>query len=99
MDDRGAAAGEAEAHASSGPVCAPFQRGAWRLRELTRFEVAPEVPDLVPAIMAQVRAEAGRRRRPILAGLRPPVRRLGQPRFRPRPGWAGLQVAAALLSG
>ncbi len=99
MDDRRAVAGEAEAHATGCPVCAPFRRGAWRLRELTRFEVAPDVPDLVPAIMARARAETDRGRRPVLAGLRPPIRRRGLPGFGRRPRWAGLQVAAALLSG
>src|SRR5439155_8951348 len=53
----------AEDHIRGCGACRDFERGAWRIRELVRFEVAPPVPDLVPAIMAGVEAEAAPRRR------------------------------------
>ena len=42
-------------HVRTCPACSTFHERAWRLRELARFEVAPPVPDLVPAIMERVR--------------------------------------------
>jgi hypothetical protein len=51
---------DAAAHAAGCPRCSAFGERAWRLRHSIRFEVAEPVPDLVPAIMARVAAEAGR---------------------------------------
>ncbi|MFL5797974.1 MAG: hypothetical protein ACJ77A_08580 [Actinomycetota bacterium] len=50
------------AHAAGCPRCSEFSERARRLRNTVRFEVAAPVPDLVPAIMSRVEAEAGRER-------------------------------------
>ena len=55
MDHGDAVLPEVRAHVDECEVCSGFERGAWRLRELTRFEVAPEVPDLTSRIMTAVR--------------------------------------------
>ena len=111
MDGDGPAPPEALEHAAACPACSAFHRGAWRLRELARFEVAPAVPDLAPAIMARVREEA---RQTNVRPLRVPGRRVvdvagprwprvaadagGRPRM--RTGGAGRRaMAAALVAG
>jgi outer membrane lipoprotein-sorting protein len=83
-----------ERHLEGCAECRAFERGAYRLREAARFEVAPAVPDLVEPIMAAVEAEAGPRR-PGLRVVRPmrlPRRRRWLPRLAPA-------VAAALVGG
>ena len=57
MDEQAALPSDVEEHRRTCPVCAQFDAGAWRIREVARFEVAPPVPDMVPAIMAKVRDE------------------------------------------
>src|SRR5262245_59258882 len=79
-----------EHHLESCAECRAFERGAYRLREAARFEVAPAVPDLVQEVMAAVGSEA------TPTGLRV-VRPMRLPRPRPLPRLAPL--AAALLVG
>lgn len=79
-----------EHHLESCAECRAFERGAYRLREAARFEVAPAVPDLVDKVMATVRTEA------MPGGLRV-VRPALLPRRRVLPRLA--PVAAALLVG
>jgi outer membrane lipoprotein-sorting protein len=78
-----------EHHLASCAECRAFERGAYRLREAARFEVAPAVPDLVEEVMASVReaTPAGLR---VVRPARLPRRRL-LPRLAP--------IAAALLVG
>jgi hypothetical protein len=76
MDEGDRAPQEVEGHVHGCPHCTNFDRGAWRLRELTRFQVAPEVPDLTAAIMERVRQETPTRRL-FTAGYLPPTRRRG----------------------
>src|SRR6266540_2493791 len=57
MDERAVLSAYVEDHRRTCPICAQFEAGAWRIREAARFEVAPPVPDMVPAIMAKVRDE------------------------------------------
>ena len=59
-----------EQHLEKCAECRAFERGAYRLREAARFEVAPAVPDLVDEVMTAVGAEAGRPR-PRLRVVRP----------------------------
>jgi hypothetical protein len=47
-----------ELHLETCAECRAFERGAYRLREATRFQVAPAVPDLVDQVMSAVGAEA-----------------------------------------
>jgi hypothetical protein len=49
-------------HLETCAECRAFERGAYRLREAVRFEVAPAVPDLVGEVMTAVGAEAERPR-------------------------------------
>src|SRR5438874_3988005 len=80
------------AHAAGCPRCSEFSERARRLRNAVRFEVAAPVPDLVPAIMARVEAEAGRER----AGAPPGAGR------GPGTGWrraVGLAAAIGLVAG
>src|SRR5712691_10104897 len=58
MDDVDLLPAAVERHVQGGPACSDFRGGAWRIREAARFEPAPPVPNLVPAIMARVREEA-----------------------------------------
>src|SRR5919197_2365693 len=44
-------------HAQSCPRCRAFEHAAWRVRKAVRFEAAPPVPDLAPAIMDRLTAE------------------------------------------
>jgi hypothetical protein len=48
---------ELEQHLATCGRCRAFERGAGRIRVLTRLETAEPVPDLVPQIMRRVRAE------------------------------------------
>jgi outer membrane lipoprotein-sorting protein len=59
-----------EHHLEGCAECRAFERGAYRLREVARFEVVPAVPDLVESIMSSVESEAGERR-PGLRVVRP----------------------------
>ncbi len=102
MDDLRAVSPTITDHVSGCAGCRDFLQGARRIRELTRVEVAPVVPDLVPAIMARVEAEAGAgrgwrsRRR---AARRP---RLHRPRHRGDPRTrrvVGVGLAAGLVTG
>jgi hypothetical protein len=68
MDERATPSAEVEDHRRTCPICAQFDAGAWRIREMARFEIAPPVPDMVPAIMAKVCDEEGDR----LLGWGPP---------------------------
>ena len=43
-------------HLETCAECRAFERGAYRLREAVRFEVAPAVPDLVDEVMTAVGA-------------------------------------------
>jgi Putative zinc-finger len=81
-----------EEHLETCAECRAFERGAYRLREAARFEVAPAVPDLVDEVMTAVGGEAGRPR-PRLRVVRPAgsSRRSIIPRLAP--------VAAALVVG
>jgi outer membrane lipoprotein-sorting protein len=91
MDERRSLRAEVESHRRGCRACTAFAQGAWRVREVARFEVAPPVPDLVPAIMRRVETEA--RRRP----LRRPVP--SQPLLRGRRRVAVLALAAGLVIG
>jgi hypothetical protein len=88
-------AGELERHLETCAGCRAFERGAYRIRERVRFEVAPAVPDLVEPIMRSVAAEprAARRERLRLvdAHERPPRRRSLLPRATPA-------IAAAVVA-
>jgi hypothetical protein len=55
MDERFPVDPETERHLETCPICSTFAAGAWRIREAARFEVAPPVPDMVPAIMERIR--------------------------------------------
>jgi hypothetical protein len=93
MDDRRSLPAETDAHLLGCPACSAFARGAWRVRELSRFELAPPVPDLVPAIMARIDAQ----RRLPTRGFPPAsrVRSAGPPRAARRlTPWLGRQGAA-----
>ena len=81
-----------EQHLATCAECRAFERGAYRLREAARFQVAPAVPDLVDQIMSAVGAES-ERPRSVLQVVRParPPRRSILPRLAP--------VAAALVVG
>jgi len=85
MDERRPVREDTQSHTASCPKCQAFLRRAWRVRELTRFEVAPAVPDLVPQIMAVVRMEPRPR---IPLRLVPPLR------LSRRPSWVPLAAAA-----
>lgn len=81
-----------EHHLDGCAECRAFERGAWRLREAVRFEVAPAVPDLIEPIMAKVQAEAGARPASLrVVRDRPVHRRSLLPRLAP--------AIAALLVG
>src|SRR5918999_2704973 len=81
-------------HLATCSRCRAFEARGRRVREVVRLEPAAEVPDLVPAIMAEVRRETVRGRRAIRLPLR-------------RPAWgryaaafvAGALVAAVALAG
>ena len=79
-----------EHHLEACAECRAFERGAYRLREAARFEVAPAVPDLVDEVMATVRTDAKPSGLRVVRPARLPRRRL-LPRLAP--------VAAALLIG
>jgi len=79
-----------EHHLEACAQCRAFERGAYRLREAARFEVAPAVPDLVDEVMAAVRTDAKPSGLRVVRPARLPRRRL-LPRLAP--------VAAALLIG
>lgn len=102
MDDRKAAPALVETHRRGCRPCTAFALGAWRVRELSRFEVAPPVPDLVPAIMARIETQAQRRRSawPVLSRRRP-LRRPAptQPLLHGRRRVAMIALAAGLVIG
>jgi Putative zinc-finger len=81
-----------EQHLATCAECRAFERGAYRLREATRFQVAPAVPDLVDQVMSAVGAEAELPRSGLrlVRPARPPRRSI-LPRLAP--------VAAALVVG
>ncbi|HYT30402.1 MAG TPA: hypothetical protein VEN82_06460, partial [Actinomycetota bacterium] len=67
MDEPGPAPHGLEEHVRGCLRCRAFEARAWRIREAVRLELAPPVPDLVPAIMDRAREGApggGRARRP-----------------------------------
>jgi Putative zinc-finger len=76
-------------HLETCAECRAFERGAYRLRESARLELAPAVPDLVEPIMAAVRAEPRQVAR--LRDIRPRRSRRLVPRLVP--------VAVSLLVG
>ena len=84
-----------EHHLETCPECRAFERGAYRLREAARFEVAPAVPDLVGDVMSAVGA-AGRPRQRlrVVTPTRSPRRRL-VPRLAP----VGVAVLVGALVG
>lgn len=87
---------DAERHARTCPRCGSFRTRAWRIRELTRLDLAPDVPDLVSAIMERVAAE----RRPV--GRKPIVLPPGPapstaPRSHRRAGWVRPAAVAAVV--
>lgn len=88
-----------ERHLATCTACRAFEQGAWKLREAARFEVAPEVPDLVDSIMAAVEAEGSGKApaRLRIAGA-PREIRPRAPLF-PRMTRALAPVAAALVVG
>jgi outer membrane lipoprotein-sorting protein len=79
-----------EHHLASCAECRAFERGAYRLREAARFEIAPAVPDLVDEVMATVGTEAKPAGLRVVRPTRLPRRRL-LPRLAP--------IGAALLIG
>jgi outer membrane lipoprotein-sorting protein len=79
-----------ERHLETCAECRAFERGAYRLREAARFEVAPAIPDLVEQIMTSVEAES----RP--AGIRV-VRPMRLPRRRPLIPRLAPAIAAVLV--
>ena len=79
-----------EHHLETCAECRAFERGAYRLREAARFEVAPAVPDLVDDVMATVRTQAKPAGLRVVRPARLPRRRL-LPRLAP--------LAAAMLVG
>lgn len=83
------AAASLDRHLETCAECRAFERGAYRLRESARIELAPAVPDLVEPIMAAVRSEPRPATR--VRELRPRRTRRLMPRLAP--------VAAALLVG
>ena len=85
MDEPGPAPQGLEEHVRSCPRCRGFEARSWRVREAVRLELAPPVPDLVPAIMDRVREGASGGGR---AGRRPGVRRA-----------LALALAAGLVAG
>jgi hypothetical protein len=105
MDDQSSTLpSSVEHHTATCPICARFEAGSWRLRELTRFEVAPPVPDMVPAIMATVQDEVADRLLGWAPTPKPPVpvrirRRVGRSIGVARgvAGW-GLRQRAALTA-
>jgi hypothetical protein len=84
-----------ERHLETCAECRAFERGAYRLREAARFEVAPAVPDLVEPIMAAVEAETQRSRIRVVRPMRLPRRRSLMPRLAP----AIAAVVVGLLAG
>jgi hypothetical protein len=98
MDERTPPPAEVEAHAAECDACAAFRAGAWRLRGAVRLEVAPPVPDLLPGIMARVRAASVGHRRG--QGVWTRRRRAAVPRPTPTTGGAKRRaVALALVAG
>jgi Putative zinc-finger len=81
-----------EEHLETCAECRAFERGAYRLREAARFEVAPAVPDLVDQVMTAVGAEVEHPRSRLRV-----VRPAGSPRRSILPRLA--PVAAALVVG
>jgi hypothetical protein len=57
MDERFPVDPETERHVEACRFCSKFASGAWRIRDAARFELAPPVPDMVPAIMDRVREQ------------------------------------------
>jgi putative zinc finger protein len=96
-------ADEIRAHAGTCAACRAFAEGAWRIRKASRFEVAPAVPDLAPAIMERIAAKQAapsRARALRLPGIgRMPSRapRIGA--ARPLRRAIALGVAAGLVAG
>jgi hypothetical protein len=77
MDERAPVDPDTERHLDTCPRCTRFATGAWRIREAARFELAPPVPDVVPAIMARIREQEadrllgwGPRPSPVVAWVR-----------------------------
>jgi hypothetical protein len=81
-----------EQHLETCAECRAFERGAYRLREAARFEVAPAIPDLVDQVMTAVGADVERPRSRLRV-----VRPAGSPRRSILPRLA--PVAAALVVG
>jgi hypothetical protein len=81
-----------EQHLETCAECRAFERGAYRLREAARFEVAPAVPDLVDQVMTAVGADVERPGSRLRV-----VRPAGSPRRSILPRLA--PVAAALVVG
>ncbi len=82
-----------ERHLETCAECRAFERGAYRLRDAARFEIAPAVPDLVEQIMTSVERESQSRPAGIrvVRPMRLPQRRSLLPRLAP--------AIAALLVG
>jgi hypothetical protein len=102
MDDLRAVAPNITDHVSGCAECRDFLHGVRRIRELTRFEVASDVPDLVPAIMTRVQAEAAamRGRRSRRRAVRPPRLHAHRRRVDPRTRRVvGVGLAAGLVTG
>ncbi len=88
---------ELDRHLAGCAECRAFERGAWRLREQVRFEVAPAVPDLVDPILHAVRTSAGR---PGLRVVTPDEPRPRRPRsVLPRLAPAIAAVLVGVLAG
>ena len=82
--------GDVRRHAESCPRCSPYASELHRLHQVVRLEPAPDVPDLVPAIMSMVREE--RRSGPIAPLPADGSRREGRTGGR-------RAIAAALVAG
>ena len=86
------------AHADTCPRCRAFESSSWRIRKTVRFEAAPPVPDLAPAIMEGITAE---RARTLGRPLRTRARRRLVSAWRPDRSQSSLRrvVAVGLAAG
>jgi hypothetical protein len=100
MDAAASVSPQVEAHRSSCPVCTRFEEGAWRIRELTRFEaLVPPVPDVASAVMQRVREYEADRMLGWIPEPHPLRKRLVRQRFALAALVTGLIIGLVLTSG
>jgi hypothetical protein len=100
MDGTEPVSSEADAHRRSCQVCGRFEEGAWRIRELTRFEaLTPPVPHLVPAVMDRVREYEADRMLGWIPDPHPWRTKLVRQRFALAALVTGLVIGLVLASG